>query len=235
MARPDKEAAVAELAESFRESNGAVLTDYRGLTVKQLQELRRSLGGSASYLVTKNTLTKIAAKEAGVELDEKLLVGPTAIAFITGDVVEAAKGLRDFAKANSPLIIKGGFLDGKTLEPGEIQKLADLESREVLLAKLAGGMKASLSNAASLFNAPLSQTARLLAALQAKVESEAPAPDVTTEASETSAEAPAEADDSPATEDAPAAEASAEDAPAEEAPAADDASEVEASAETDNE
>ena len=215
MARPDKAAAVAELAESFRESNGAVLTDYRGLTVKQLQELRRSLGGSASYLVTKNTLTKIAAKEAGVELDEKLLVGPTAIAFITGDVVEAAKGLRDFAKANSPLIIKGGFLDGKTLEPGEIQKLADLESREVLLAKLAGGMKASLSNAASLFNAPLSQTARLLAALQAKVESEAPA-----------AEAPAE--------EASATEALAEEAPAEEAPAADEASEVEAPAETDS-
>ena len=167
-------------------------------------------GGSASYLVTKNTLTKIAAKEAGVELDEKLLVGPTAIAFITGDVVEAAKGLRDFAKANSPLIIKGGFLDGKTLEPGEIQKLADLESREVLLAKLAGGMKASLSNAASLFNAPLSQTARLLAALQAKVESEAPA------AWLARAEAPAE--------EAPAAEAPAEEAasPADEAPAAEE-------------
>jgi large subunit ribosomal protein L10 len=234
MASPDKAAAVAELVESFRESNGAVLTDYRGLTVKQLQELRRSLGASANYAVAKNTLTKIAAKEAGVELDEELLVGPTAIAFITGDVVEAAKGLRDFAKANSPLIIKGGFLDGKVLEPGEIQKLADLESREVLLAKLAGGMKASLSNAASLFNAPLSQTARLLAALQAKVESEAPADttDATAEASETSAEA----DDSPATE------APAEEAPADEAPAAEDstsegagaetAPEVEASAET---
>jgi large subunit ribosomal protein L10 len=216
MARPDKAAAVAELAESFRESNGAVLTDYRGLTVKQLQELRRSLGGSASYLVTKNTLTKIAAKEAGVELDEKLLVGPTAIAFITGDVVEAAKGLRDFAKANSPLIIKGGFLDGKTLEPGEIQKLADLESREVLLAKLAGGMKASLSNAASLFNAPLSQTARLLAALQAKVESEAPA-------DEAPAEAEAPAEEAPATEDTTSDDAGAETAP-----------EVEASAETDS-
>jgi len=220
MASPDKEAAVAELVESFRESNGAVLTDYRGLTVKQLQELRRSLGGSANYLVTKNTLTKIAAKEAGVELDETLLVGPTAIAFITGDVVEAAKGLRDFAKANSPLIIKGGFLDGNVLEPAEIQKLADLESREVLLAKLAGGMKASLSNAASLFNAPLSQTARLLAALQAKLESEAPA-EATTGASETSAEAPAEADDSPATE-----------APAEDAPAAEDTTSDEAENET---
>ncbi len=198
MASPEKAAAVAELTESFRESNGAVLTDYRGLTVKQLQELRRSLGGSASYSIAKNTLTKIAAKEAGVELDEKLLVGPTAIAFITGDVVEAAKGLRDFAKANSPLIIKGGFLDGKVLEPGEIQKLADLESREVLLTKLAGGMKASLSNAASLFNAPLSQTARVLAALQAKLEAEAPA------------EVAAPADEAPAADEASEVEAPAE-------------------------
>jgi large subunit ribosomal protein L10 len=197
MANPEKEAAVAELAESFRESSGAVLTDYRGLTVKQLQDLRRSLGESASYAVTKNTLTKIAAKQAGVELDEKLLVGPTAIAFITGDVVEAAKGLRDFAKDNSPLIIKGGFLDGKILEPAEINKLADLESREVLLAKLAGGMKASLSNAVSLFNAPLAQTARLLAALEAKRAAEAPAdeaPAVEAPAETDSAEAPADAE-----------------------------------------
>jgi large subunit ribosomal protein L10 len=200
MARPDKAAAVAELAEHFRESSGAVLTDYRGLTVKQLQDLRRSLGGSANYAVTKNTLTKIAAKEAGVELDESLLVGPTAIAFITGDVVEAAKGLRDVAKDNSPLVIKGGFLDGKILAPEEIKKLADLESREVLLAKLAGGMKASLSNAASLFNAPLSQAARTIAALQAKLPAEeAPA-----------AEAPA--DEAPA-EEVAAPEATADDAP----------------------
>ena len=212
MARPDKAAAVAELAEHFRESSGAVLTDYRGLTVKQLQDLRRSLGGSANYAVTKNTLTKIAAKEAGVELDESLLVGPTAIAFITGDVVEAAKGLRDFAKDNSPLIIKGGFLDGTILAPEEIKKLADLESREVLLAKLAGGMKASLSNAASLFNAPLSQAARTIAALQAKLPAEdAPA------AEAPAAEAPAEeaaapvatADDAPVVEEA-AAESGAE-------------------------
>ncbi|MGA9103378.1 MAG: 50S ribosomal protein L10 [Aeromicrobium sp.] len=237
MASPDKEAAVAELAESFRGSTGAVLTDYRGLTVKQLQELRRSLGGSASYLVTKNTLTKIAAKQAGVELDEKLLVGPTAIAFITGDVVEAAKGLRDFAKDNSPLIIKGGFLDGKVLEPGEIQKLADLESREVLLAKLAGGMKASLSNAASLFNAPLSQTARLLAALQAKLESEAPA-DAAPVDEAAADEAPAEeapADDAPAAEDTTSDVAEAEDTTDVEAPAeTEDAPDVEASAETDS-
>lgn len=167
MANPGKAAAVAELAENFRNSNGAVLTEYRGLTVKQLQELRRSLGGSASYAVAKNTLTKIAAKEAGIEFSDSLLTGPTAIAFITGDPVEAAKGLRDFAKANPPLIIKGGFLDGKQLDADEIKKLADLESREVLLAKLAGGMKASLQNAVSLFNAPLSQAARVFGALQA--------------------------------------------------------------------
>ena len=168
MASPDKVAAVAELTQHLRESDGVVLTEYRGLTVKQLQELRRSLGESASYAVAKNTLTKIAAKEAGVELDESLLTGPTAIAFISGDVVEAAKGLRDFAKANPTLVVKGGFLDGKQLDADEIKKLADLESREVLLAKLAGAMKGSLQNAVSLFNAPLAQTARLVAALEAK-------------------------------------------------------------------
>ncbi|AWB93428.1 50S ribosomal protein L10 [Aeromicrobium chenweiae] len=185
MANAEKTAAVAELADNFRQSSGAVLTEYRGLTVKQLQELRRSLGEDVSYAVAKNTLTKIAAKDAGVELDTELLTGPTAIAFIKGDPVLAAKSLRDFAKANTPLVIKGGFLDGKILSADEINKLADLESREVLLAKLAGGMKASLSNAASLFQAPLSQAARVLGALQAKVDSEG---------ADTPAEAPAEAD-----------------------------------------
>ncbi len=205
MANPEKAAAVAELAENFRNSNGAVLTEYRGLTVKQLQELRRSLGGSASYAVAKNTLTKIAAKEAGVELADSLLTGPTAIAFITGDPVDAAKGLRDFAKANDKLVIKGGFLDGKQLDADEIKKLADLESREVLLAKLAGGMKASLQNAASLFNAPLSQAARVFGALQAKAEADpsvlaagAPAPAAPAEeAAPVAAEAP-EATEAPA-------------------------------------
>ena len=170
MARPDKTAAVAELVESFQESSGAVLTDYRGLTVKQLQDLRRALGENATYAVVKNTLTQIAAKEAGVEGFDDLLLGPTAIAFINGDVVEAAKGLRDFAKANPALIVKGGYFEGKGLDAKEIAKLADLESREVLLAKLAGGMLASLSQAAALFNAPLAQTARLAGALQAKAE-----------------------------------------------------------------
>ena len=147
-----------------------MLTEYRGLTVKQLQDLRRALGENANYAVVKNTLTKIAAKEAGVEGFDDLLTGPTAIAFINGDVVEAAKGLRDFAKANPALVIKGGFLDGKPLDAKEIAKLADLESREVLLGKLAGAMLASLSQAVYLLNAPLAQAARLAGALQAKAE-----------------------------------------------------------------
>src|SRR4051794_32860964 len=168
MARPDKAAGVAELVESFQESAGAVLTEYRGLTVKQLQDLRRALGENANYAVVKNTLTQIAATQAGVDGFDDLLTGPTAIAFINGDVVEAAKGLRDFARAHPALVIKGGVLEGKTLDPAEIARLADLESREVLLARLAGGMLASLSQAVYLLNAPLAQAARLAGALQAK-------------------------------------------------------------------
>jgi large subunit ribosomal protein L10 len=170
MARADKAAAVAGLVEQFQESAGAVLTEYRGLSVKQLQELRRALGENANYAVVKNTLTKIAASEAGVEGFDDLLTGPTAIAFINGDVVETAKGLRDFAKANPSLVIKGGVLDGQPLEAQDFARLADLESREVLLAKLAGGMLASLTQAVQLLNAPVSQAARLAGALQAKAE-----------------------------------------------------------------
>ena len=188
MARPDKTADVADLVESFQESAGAVLTEYRGLTVKQLQDLRRSLGENANYAVVKNTLTKIAATEAGVEGFDELLVGPTAIAFISGDVVEAAKGLRDFARANPSLVIKGGVLDGKPLAAKEIAQLADLESREVLLAKLAGGMLASLSQAVYLLNAPLAQAARLAGALQAKAEQD---PSVLQGGAGTPADAPA--------------------------------------------
>ncbi|WP_432476500.1 50S ribosomal protein L10 [Nocardioides sp. GXQ0305] len=172
MARADKQAAVAEIVESFNEASGAVLTEYRGLTVKQLQDLRRSLGDHANYAVVKNTLAKLAASEAGIDGFDDLLVGPTAIAFINGDVVEAARGLRDFAKANPTLVIKGGVLDGKPLDPNEIGKLADLESREVLMGKLAGAMLASLSQAVHLLNAPISQAARLAGALQAKAESD---------------------------------------------------------------
>jgi large subunit ribosomal protein L10 len=164
MARADKVTAVAELTERFQSSGGAVLTEYRGLTVAQLAELRGSLGESATFTVVKNTLTKLAAAEAGVgsELDG-LLTGPSAIAFVNGDVVEAAKGLRDFARANPVLVIKGGVLDGRAVTPAEIEKLADLESREVLLAKLAGGMKASMARA---------QMAQLSEALRAKLEAE---------------------------------------------------------------
>jgi large subunit ribosomal protein L10 len=170
MARPDKAAAVAELTEEFRSSNAAVLTEYRGLTVAQLKELRRSLGADTAYAVVKNTRTKIAAKDAGVAAFDELLVGPSAIAFVKGDPVEAAKGLRDFAKAHPHLVIKGGVLDGKSLTPAELTKLADLESREVLLAKMAGALQASLTNAVSLFAAPLAQTARVIEALRQKAE-----------------------------------------------------------------
>jgi large subunit ribosomal protein L10 len=159
MARADKQAAVAEIVDSFNGSAGAVLTEYRGLTVKQLQELRRSLGANANYAVVKNTLAKLAAKDAGIDGFDDLLTGPTAIAFINGDVVEAAKGLRDFAKANPTLVIKGGVLDGKPLDAKEVAKLADLESREVLMGKLAGAMLASLSQAVYLLNAPIAQAA----------------------------------------------------------------------------
>jgi large subunit ribosomal protein L10 len=160
---------VAEMTERFESSAGAVLTEYRGLTVAQLGELRRSLREHAQFSVVKNTLTKIAAGNAGVTEElTGLLSGPSAIAFVQGDVVEAAKGLRDFSRANPFLVIKGGVLDGKMMTPDEIVKLADLEPREVLLAKLAGAMKASLGNAAATFAALPSQMARLMAALEAK-------------------------------------------------------------------
>ncbi|GHA79034.1 MULTISPECIES: 50S ribosomal protein L10 [Streptomyces] len=168
MARPDKAAAVAELTDQFRSSNAAVLTEYRGLTVAQLKTLRRSLGENAQYAVVKNTLTKIAANEAGIDTLDDLFAGPTAVAFITGDPVESAKGLRDFAKDNPNLIIKGGVLDGKALSADEIKKLADLESREVLLAKLAGAMKGKQTQTAQLFQALPSKFVRTAEALRAK-------------------------------------------------------------------
>ncbi|KQT93697.1 50S ribosomal protein L10 [Marmoricola sp. Leaf446] len=220
MARPDKAAAVAEIVDAFNDSTGAVLTEYRGLTVKQLQDLRRVLGENAHYAVVKNTLTKIAATEAGVDGVDSLLTGPTAIAFISGDVVEAAKGLRDFAKANPALVIKGGYVDGASMEASEIAKLADLESREVLLGKMAGAMLASLSQAVYLLNAPVAQVARLAGALQAKAEEDptilkggagtpaAPAED--TAAEEAPAAEPAAADEAPASEDSTEATESTE-------------------------
>jgi large subunit ribosomal protein L10 len=166
MARSDKVAAVAELTDRFSSSAGVVLTEYRGLSVKALMQLRRSLGDDANYAVSKNTLTTIAAREAGLDAIEEQLVGPTAIAFISGDPVVVAKGLRDFARTNPQLVIKGGVLDGKFMTPDDVRKLADLESREVLLAKVAGALQGVLQQAISLVAAPLSQTARLFAALE---------------------------------------------------------------------
>jgi len=168
--RTDKATAVAELTEHFRTSAATVLTEYRGLTVAQLKALRRSLGQQTRYEVAKNTLAKRAAADAGISGLDDLFTGPTALAFVGGDVVEAAKGLRDFAKTHPFLVIKGGIFEGRPISAAEVGKLADLESREVLLAKLAGAMKANLSKAAATFQAPLAQAVRLAAALQDKRE-----------------------------------------------------------------
>ena len=176
MARADKAATVAELTRRFRESNAAVLTEYRGLTVAQLSQLRASIKGNATYAVVKNTLTARAAQEAGVSAFDGALTGPSAVALVTGDAVATARSLRDFARTHPNLVIKGGVLDGNTLTADEIRRLADLESREVLLAKLAGAMKASLNRAAYLFAAPLSQAARTIDALRLKNEDGETAP-----------------------------------------------------------
>ena len=201
MARSDKATAVADIAEQFKDSTAALVTEYRGLTVANLAELRRSLGDSATYSVAKNTLIKRAASEAGVEGLDELFVGPTAIAFVSGEAVDAAKAIKKFAKDHKALVIKGGYMDGRALTVAEVERIADLESREVLLAMLAGAMKANLSKAAALFNAPASQVARLAAALQEKRAAEAPAeaaapeaeaPAAEAEPTETPAESPAE-------------------------------------------
>jgi large subunit ribosomal protein L10 len=228
MPNAEKVATVAEISEHFTQSSAAVITEYRGLTVKQVTQLRRALGRDTTYAVVKNTLTKRAASDAGVTIDEALLVGPTAIAFVSGDPVEAAKGLRDFAKANPLLVIKGGILDGKLLSADEVNRIADLESREVLLARIAGALKALPTRAAGLFQAPLSQMARLAKALEDKKSAEAPAAEVPADAVVADAEAPAAVAEAPAAvaeapaavAEAPAAvaEASSAEAPAEDGP-----------------
>jgi large subunit ribosomal protein L10 len=215
MANAEKVAVVAELAERFKDSNGAVLTEYRGLTVAQLAELRGARGSHATFNVVKNTLTKIAVTEAGLEQQlSSLLSGPSAVAFIEGDVVEAAKGLRDFAKANPLLVIKGGVVDGKAINANEIIKLADLEPRDVLLAKLAGAMKASLAGAAATFNALPVQMAQLAEALRAKREAGGESVPATEAAEVAEPAEPAEPAAEAATDvqdTAPAAETSAAD------------------------
>jgi large subunit ribosomal protein L10 len=234
MARADKAAAVAEITEEFRASNATVLTEYRGLSVGQLKQLRRSLGQDTTYAVVKNTLTKIAAKDAGVVGFDDLLVGPTAIAFIKGDALAAAKGIDNFAKENPMLVIKGGMMDGKILTADDIKKLAKIESREVLLSRIAGAANATLAKAAALFQAPLSQAARTIAALEAKVAAQtpaaakpAPAPVETAEATAdaTNETAEVEASDAPAEAQEETVEASAEAVEAEAAPVAEESTE----------
>ncbi len=200
MASPDKVAAVEEIASRFRGATASVVTEYRGLTMAQLIALRRALGTDTTYRVAKNTLVKRAAEDAGIAGLESLLVGPTAIAFVNGEPSEAAKAIRDFAKDNKGLVVKGGYMDGRALTVAAVASLADLESREVLLAKLAGAMKANLSKAAGLFAAPASQVARLAQALVDKRTESEGAPAVTEEpaaesvATEDSTEAPADAE-----------------------------------------
>ena len=215
MARPDKEAAVAELTEDFRSANATVLTDYRGLSVTSMKELRRSLGANTKYSVVKNTLTKIAAKNAGVDIDESLLAGPSALAFIKGDPIDAAKSLKNFSKENPFLVIKGGIFEGKAVSVAEIMKLADLESREVLLSKLAGAMKGSLAKAIRTIDAlRAKKEAAEGAPVVAEVKAQAPVEAVVeAPTAEVVAETPAEVV-AEATPEAPAAQA----APAEETP-----------------
>jgi large subunit ribosomal protein L10 len=196
MARPDKEAAVAELTEDFRTATATYLTEYRGLSVTSMKQLRRSLGADTKYSVVKNTLTKIAAKGAGVEISDDLLAGPSAIAFVKGDAIDAARNLKNFQKENPFLVIKGGIYEGKFVSTAEVLKLADLESREVLLSKLAGAMKGSLAKAARVFDA-----------LRIKMEAGAPA---AAPVAEVVAEAPAEV--TPVTE--PTADAAVAEVPA---------------------
>ena len=215
MARPDKESAVAELTEDFRTANATVLTEYRGLSVTSMKQLRRSLGANTKYSVVKNTLTKIAAKNAGVDIDESLLAGPSALAFIKGDPIDAAKSLKNFSKENPFLVIKGGIFEGKAVSVAEIMKLADLESREVLLSKLAGAMKGSLAKAIRTIDAlRAKKEAAEGAPVVAEVKAQAPVEAVVeAPTAEVVAETPAEVV-AEATPEAPAAQA----APAEETP-----------------
>ena len=210
MARPDKAAAVAELTEDFKSATATYLTEYRGLTVTSMKALRRSLGADTKYSVVKNTLTKIAAKNAGVEISDDLLAGPSAVAFIKGDAIDAARNLKNFQKENPLLIIKGGIYEGKFVTTAEILKLADLESREVLLAKLAGAMKGSLAKAARSFDALRIKMEAVSGPIADNAKSEVPAQVETAEAVVEAPAAPAVEETVVTEEAAPAAEAPAE-------------------------
>lgn len=172
MANPKNTAGLAELKEKIDGASSIVLTEYRGLSVAQLQELRNELGFDVDYSVAKNTLFKIAANEAGIEgLDDKL-TGPTAIAFIKGEAVDAAKVMKKFASDNEAFVVKGGYMDGNALSADQVKAIAELDNRETTLAKLAGAMKGNLAKAAAVFNAPATKMARLGAALEEKKQDE---------------------------------------------------------------
>lgn len=170
MANPKNTQSLAELKNRFADIDSVFVTEYRGLTVAQITELRRALGSDVQYSVAKNTLIKLAAKEAGIEGLDDILTGPTAVAFIKGEAVDAAKAMKKFASENKAFVIKGGYMDGNALSAAQVDAIAELDNRETTLAKLAGAMKDNLAKAAGLFNAPASQVARLGAALQEKKE-----------------------------------------------------------------
>lgn len=169
MPRADKVAAVADVRERLDEATATVLTEYRGLSVDDLAELRARLRGTdATYRIVKNTLTRLAARDAGLDIPDDVLVGPTAVTFCAGDPVAVAKVLRAFSREHPQLVIKGGVLEGRVIDAAETTKLADLESREELLARLAGTMQTLIAQPARLAQANLTKFAQLLAALQDK-------------------------------------------------------------------
>ena len=172
MANPKNIASLEDLKVKMAEADSLVITEYRGLTVGQLADLRNRLGFDVQYSVAKNTLLKLAAKDAGIEGLDDLLTGPTAVAFIKGEVVDAAQVMKKFADENKLFVLKGGYLDGKALSADDVKAVAELDNRETTLAKLAGAMKGSLAKAAAVFNAPATKAARLAVALQEKKEAE---------------------------------------------------------------
>lgn len=218
--RPEKVAVVDEVKAKFEAADAAVLTEYRGLNVAATAQLRSALReAGGEYKVYKNTLVRFAARDLGLEIDE-LLTGPTAIAFVDGDPVAVAKALRDFAKANPALVIKGGILGDNPLTEADVKALADVEPREVLLAKFAG-----------LLASPMQQFAGLLQALPRDFAYGLKALIDQGGAPGAPADAPAPADEAPAADETPAAEA---DAPADETPAAEaDAPAADTTTETD--
>jgi large subunit ribosomal protein L10 len=192
MPNANKVERVAALRERIQGANALLLAEYRGLSVHDATELRRSLSEQAGFSIVKNTLFQRAAADAGVAELEALLDGPTAVAFVQGDVVTTAKKVVDAAKRFPALVLKGGYLDGKILSAAEAQALATLDSREVLLSKVAGMMKAEMSRAASMFEAVQGRFLGVLEALKDKLPGETE--EATREQPEAAAQAePAEA------------------------------------------